>query len=367
MRSDMKRSLLLFATLLVCAAAAQAQMLDQLAPLKTYAAKSLSRCPDGIMTLEKVAGGPQSFQAYSVTIRSSDQYCGTQKYLLYSPKTQAVIIGAVVPLPEDGRPTAARVTDQASQLLGKKSTATVAPFPLQDGLKAVTISHDTPFGPFSMHGFVDAAEKFLIVGSRGNLKTDPAQTLREAIGAANAVRKGNSGAKVEILELSDFQCPTCARAHKSVDPIIEKNLSKVNYGRLDLPLFEHHNWAIQAAMAARAIQRVAPKKYWAYVDYVFANQEEIGKQNFDKFLSDYLEDHDIDKAAVQKIYASKAERQALLDQVSRVFSVGVAATPTYIVNGQMMGFGPEGQFTIDAIKKELGLPVGTAATKAKTK
>jgi protein-disulfide isomerase len=360
----MKRSLLLFATLLVCAGA-QAQMLDQLAPLKSYAAKSLSRCPDGVMTMERVPGGPPNFQTYTVTIRSSDQYCGTQKYLLYSPKTQAVIIGAVIPLPEDGRPVAARVTDQASQSLGKKSTATVSPFPLPDGLKAVTISHDTPFGPFSMRGFVDASEKYLIVGSKGNLRVDPAQTLREAIGASNAVRKGNITSKVEILELSDFECPSCARAHKTVDPIIEKNLSKVNYGRLDLPLFELHKWSIQAAMAARAIQRVAPKKYWAYVDYVFNNQEDIGKQNFDKWLSDYLEDHDIDKVAVQKIYGSKSEREALLDQVSRVFSVGVAATPTYIVNGQMMGFGPEGTFTIDAIKKELGLPTGTAATKGK--
>lgn len=364
MRSDMKRSLLILATLLVCAGA-QAQMRDPLAPLKDYAAKSLSRCPDGVLTMEKVPGGPQNFESYKVTIRSSDQYCGTQKYLLYSPKSQAVVIGAVIPLPEDARPIAVRVTEQASQALGKKSTATVAPFPLPDGLKAVNITHDTPFGPFSLKGFVDASEKFLIVGSKGNLRVDPAQTLREAIGASSAVRKGSVTSKIEILELSDFQCPSCARAHKTIDPIIEKNLSKVNYGRLDLPLFEHHQWAVQAAMVARALQRVAPKKYWAYVDHVFKNQEEIGKQNFDKWLNDYLEDNDIDKAAVQKIYASKAERAALLDQVSRVFSVGVAATPTFIVNGQMMGFGPEGTFTIDAIKKELGLPTGTAANKGK--
>src|SRR5215212_2451519 len=269
MRSDMKRSLLFLATLLVCAAS-QAQMLDPLAPLKTYAAKSLSRCPDGILTMERVPGGPTNFQAFTVTVRSSDQYCGTQKYLIYSPKTQQILIGAVVGLPEDGRPTVARISDEASRLLGNKLVATIAPFPLQDGLKAVNIARDTPFGPFNFHGFIDASEKFLIVGSRGSLKVDPAQTLRDALASSTAaVRKGNPKAKVEILELSDFQCPSCARAHTKVDPIIEKNLSKVNYGRLDLPLFEHHNWAVQAAMAARAIQRVAPKKYWSYVDYVF--------------------------------------------------------------------------------------------------
>jgi len=124
---------------------------------------------------------------------------------------------------------------------------------------------------------------------------------------------------------------------------------------------------MQAAMAARAISRVAPKKYWGYLDYVFKNQEEISKRPFDGFLTEYLQDHDIDAAAVQKIYASKTERAQLLDQVSRAFSIGIAATPTYIVNGQMMGFGPEGNFTIDAIKNALGLPLGTAAAKKEPK
>jgi protein-disulfide isomerase len=361
----MKRTLLLLTTFLVCAAA-QAQMVDPLAPLKTYAAKMLPRCPDGVMTMEQVPGGPTNFASYAVTIRSSDQYCGGQKYLIYSPKTQQILIGTVIALPSDGRPAAERISDESTRLLSHKVTATVAPFPLPDGLKAVNINRDTPFGPFAYHGFVDASERFLIIAARGNLKTDPAQSLREALSSStSAVRKGNPNAKLEILELSDFQCPSCARAHTKVDPIIEKNLSKVNYGRIDLPLFDHHPWAVQAAMAARAINRVAPKKYWAYVDYVFKNQEEIGKRPFDKVLQEYLQDNDIDPAAVQKIYSSKAERQALLEQVSRTFTIGVGATPTYIVNGQMMGFGPEGNFTIDAIKSALGLPTGTAATKSK--
>lgn len=367
MRSNMKRSLLFFVTLLVCAATAQAQMVDPLAPLKTYAAKALPRCPEGVLTMERMQGGPQNFNSFAVTIRSSDQHCGGQKYLLHSPKTHQILVGIVVPLPENGKPTAARLTEESARLLGHQVTATISPFPLQDGLKAVRITRDTPFGPFAYHGFVDAAERFLIVGSRGNLQVDPARSLRDGLGVATAaVRKGNANAKTEIIELSDFQCPSCARAHGKVDPIIRKNLSKVNYLRLDLPLFDGHKWALQAAMAARAINRVAPAKYWDYVDYVFKNQEEVGKQQFDKFLQGYLEDHDIDAAAVQKIYSSKSERQALLDQVSRAFSMGVAATPTFIVNGQMMGFGPEGNFTIDAIKRALGLPV-TSAAPAKSK
>ena len=368
MRNDMKRTLLFLVVAALVGVSAQAQMLDQTSALKTYASKILPRCPEGILTMERVQGGPQNFNAYSVTIRSSDQYCGGQKFLIYSPATHQILVGSVIALPGDGRPPHVRITEEASRLLNNKITATVAPFPLQDGLKAVAMKRDTPFGPFTYNGYIDASDQFLIVGSRGNLKVDPAQTVREALGTATyAVRKGNKMAKAEVIELSDFQCPSCARAHTKVDPIIEKNLSKVNYGRLDLPLFEAHKWALPAAMAARAIQRVAPAKYWAYVDYVFKNQETIGKAaSFDKVLQEYLEDHDIDAKAVQKIYGSKSERQALLDQVSKAFSFGVSGTPTFIVNGQLMGFGPDGSFTVDAIKTALGIPL-TPAAAAKSK
>lgn len=357
----MKRAFLAL-TLLVCATA-EAQRLDPLEPLKKYAAKVLPRCPGGSLTLEPVPVAPMNFNAYAATLRSSDQYCGAQKYLLHSPKSGQVLIGVVIDLPRDGRPVNVRIGEKAGQMLKAQATATVAPFPLPDGIKSVAITRGTPYGPFAYQAYVDASDGFLIVGYRGNLNTDPAKTLRDALGAAAAAQRGKSGAKVEILELSDFQCPTCARAHEMVEPIIRKNLSKLSYSRLDLPLFEHHEWALPAAMGARAIQRIAPAKYWAYVDFVFKNQEQIGKRPFDQTLKEYCEDHDIDFAALQKIYASKAERQALLDQVSRAFAVGVNSTPTFIINGQIMGFGPEGSFTIEAIRSALASAPAAAVKK----
>lgn len=361
----MKRVLIALATLLVCTAV-QAQMSDAVS-IRNYATKMMQRCPGGVLTVEPAGGGgPANFNIYSVTMRSDDQYCGGKKYLLHSPKTQQVLMGSVIPIPKDGRATNVRIAAEATKLLGKQMMATVAPFPLPDGIKAVNITRQTPYGPFSYTGFVDASESYLIVAMRGNLRTDPAQSLRETLNVASAVRRGNAAAKVEILELSDFQCPTCAMAHEKIEPIIQKNLGKVNYGRIDLPLFEHHEWALPAAMAARAIQRVAPAaKYWAYVDYVFKHQDEISKQPIDKFVQSYCEDHDISWPAVQKIYASKSERQALLDQISRAFAAGIASTPTFIVNGQVMGFGPEGTYTIESIKSAIG--AGAAPTKKPAK
>jgi protein-disulfide isomerase len=346
---------LLVATLVAgtfAGADAGAQSVDPNAPLRKYAEKVLPRCPDGNVIVEPQPGAaPAGFGIFTVTVRSSDQYCGSKKYLIYSPKSQQVVIGSIIQLPKDNRPLATRIAAETGSRLGKAVTANISPFPLPDGLKSVSIVRDTPFGPFSYLGFVDSSERFLIVGFRGLLTNDPAKVLRDALGTAAGARRGNAASKVEILELSDFQCPTCANAHAKVEPFIQKNLSKLNYVRLDLPLFEHHEWAVQAAMGARALQKVAPAKYWQYVDYVFKNQEQIGaRNNFDAVIKEWMEDNDVSWAEINKIYSNKAERTALLEQVSRAFAVGIASTPTFVVNGQIMGFGPEGQFTIDAIK-----------------
>jgi len=335
--------------------------------LQAYAAKALAKCPDGKIELRPInEPGPTGFIVFELTATSSDTTCGRHTLLLFSPASNQVLIGSILSLPFDNRTAEARIADTASSILKQNLTASVNAFPLPDSLHAVSMMRQTLWGPFAYHGFLDASGRFLIVGSRGNLYVDPATTLRESIGTENAVRRGNPNSKIKIIELSDFECPTCGRAHKEVEPLIGKNLSKVDYYRLDLPLFDHHEWAFPAAMGARAIQRVAPAKYWSYVNFVFGNQEMIGKTGpagFDKILQNFCEDNDIDWKKVEKIYRSPQERTALLDQVSRSFDVGVNSTPTYIINGQMIGYGPSGSFTMSAIRNVLGVPEPKPAKK----
>jgi len=325
------------------------------AALTRWATKALNKCPDSKITVEEmnVPLGPTNFQVFTVTQTSSDKQCGGQKYLLYSPKTEQVLMGSVVPLPADARPAEVRVTEVSNQLLKVDTKTTIAPFPLPDGLHAVTITKQTEYGPFSYHGFIDQGQHFLIISDRSNLRDDPAKALLDTLGVANGVHRGKTKSKVNIVELSDFQCPTCGKAHKTVEPMIAKALGKISYTRLDLPLFEHHQWSLFAALGARAIQKVAPAKYWTYVNYVFENQETIDKQKFDDVLKNFCEDRDMNWAAIEKIYRDPVEKAKLLEQVSHAFDAGIISTPTYIVNGQILGFGPEGKFTIDSIKKAI--------------
>ena len=352
----MKRALTatVLAFLPFCVLAQRAPTLN--AALTDFATRSLAKCPEAKISVGSVGRRSARLHALHADAESSDPSCQRKTYMLYSPSTRQVLIGTSSRCRRT-RGRSRRGSPRWPRALKEPVTATVAPFPLPDGLRAVSIVKQSKAagGGFSYHGFVDASNGYLIVGTRGNLNVDPGKAIVDAIGLTGATRRGNPKAKVQIIELSDFECPTCAKAHKKVEPIIAKNLDKVDYYRLDLPLFEHHEWALDAALGARALSKVAPAKYWNYVNFVFENQETIGKQPFDKFFQNYVEDHDINWKAVEKIYKSPAEKKALIDQVSRAFDNGILSTPTYIINGQVLGFGPEGQFTIDAIKSALGV------------
>lgn len=354
----MKRALTatVLALLPFCVLAQRAPTLN--AALTNFATRSLAKCPEAKITVAPVGQeGPRGFVLYQLSQESSDPSCQRKTYMLHSPVSGQVVIGTIFTLPEDARPVQARIAEVGSNALKEPVTAVVAPFPLPDGLRAVSIIKKSKAagGGFTYRGFVDSSNSYLIVGTRGNLNVDPGRAIVDSIGLTGATRRGNPKSKVQIIELSDFECPTCAKAHKKVEPIIARNLDKVDYYRLDLPLFEHHEWALDAALGARALSKVAPGKYWNYVNFVFENQETIGKEPFDKFFKNFVEDNDINWKAVEKIYKSPAEKKALIDQVSRAFDNGILSTPTYIINGQVIGFGPEGQFTIDAIKSALGV------------
>lgn len=352
----MKRALpaIVLAFLPFCALAQRAPTLN--AALTDFATRSLAKCPDSRVTVTPAEEGPSGFMAYKMIQESVDSSCQRQTYMLHSPRTGQVMIGSILQLEPNGKQLSARIADVATAALKQPVVATVAPFPLPDGIHAVSITKQTKgtIG-FTYHAFVDASNNYLIVGTRGNLSDDPGRTIIQSIGLGGAMHRGNPKAHVQIIELSDFECPTCAKAHKKVEPIIAKNLDKVDYYRLDLPLFEHHEWALAAALGARALSKVAPAKYWTYGNFIFENQETIGKQSFDKVFQNFCEDNDVNWKAAEKIYRSQAAKKALVDQVSRAFDNGILSTPTYIINGQILGFGPDGTFTIDAIKKAIGV------------
>src|SRR5437773_1661206 len=107
------------------------------AALKSYATKALPLCSDEKLTLDRLDQlGPTGFMTFSLTLESSDTTCGRHTNLLYSPSTQQILIGSVIPLAPDNRPADVRVAERSSELLKEPMTASLSrTFPLPDGLK----------------------------------------------------------------------------------------------------------------------------------------------------------------------------------------------------------------------------------------
>src|SRR5947209_19724079 len=142
--------------------------------LRDYAIKALPQCMGQTVTLEPFnRTGPAGFVPYALTQTSTDKTCGRQTFFFYSPASQQILIGQLFPLPPDSRPPADRIAEVASEALKQPIKVIVAPFPLPDGLHAVSMSRDTKYGPFSYHGFLDASGTWMIVGFRVDLRTDP--------------------------------------------------------------------------------------------------------------------------------------------------------------------------------------------------
>ena len=349
----MIKGLFVLAAVLATSPLSAAQAVD--ARLTRYAEHAFPRCPGQSIKVDPKAGGPSGFEVFHVDEKSTDKYCEDDRDLLVSPRTGQTLLGSITPLPDDARPLSDRLAEFGSKLLKVPATVRIAPLSLPDGLKAVSLLKETPFGHFGYDGFVDASEKYLIVGMRGTLNEAPETTLRNALGASAAAQRGKAAAKNEIIEISDFECPSCGLMHKLLEPAAARSLAKIHYIRLDLPLFMNHEWSFQAAMGARALQRVAPQKYWEYVNSVFANQEVLKKDTIDAFVKNFATDCDLDWAKLDAIYSSPAERQALLDQVSRTFALGINSTPTYLISGRMVGYA-DGDFTINTLRRAMGLP-----------
>lgn len=347
---------LLLATSVVLAALTASAQPTMTSALQKYVEKTMPSCPGGKIEVAPIdENGPMGFIAYRVTQTSSEASCGRTTGAFVSPVSGQVILSDVFTIPVDARPLEMRLGALAEQILQAPVTVSFDKTDFPDDLWGVSITKQTKFGPFAFHGYVDASRRFMLVGRRGFLNIDPGVTLLQALNLAPAAKRGNAGAKVQIVELSDFECPSCRRAHLAFEPLIRKNLSKISYQRLDLPLFESHQWSIYAALAARAIQRVAPDKYWDYVDFMFQNQEQISRQNVDQVIKGYVEDHDIDWKKIEPIYKSPKERADLLAQVSRAFDNGVNATPTFIVNGQFVYFGMDGAYLRKMLEAKLGI------------
>jgi protein-disulfide isomerase len=139
---------------------------------------------------------------------------------------------------------------------------------------------------------------------------------------------GASNRQIVMVAFSDFQCPYCATADKSIKQFMAKHKDKVTLVYKYFPLTQIHPEALPAARAAWAANKQG--KFWDYHDALYANQAKLGE-------AFYLE-----TATKLKLDLNKftADRKLADDFIVQDFKLGrklgVDGTPTFIMNGEVV-------------------------------
>ncbi len=91
---------------------------------------------------------------------------------------------------------------------------------------------------------------------------------------------GNDGAKIALLEFTDYQCPFCYRHTTQTQPQIEReyiDAGKIRYVSLDMPIPSLHPLAFKASEASHCAADQG--KFWEMRQRMFAYQKSLEPWN----------------------------------------------------------------------------------------
>ncbi|OGY23524.1 MAG: hypothetical protein A2172_04825 [Candidatus Woykebacteria bacterium RBG_13_40_15] len=152
---------------------------------------------------------------------------------------------------------------------------------------------------------------------------------------------GAKDAKVTIVEFSDFQCSHCARVYSVISQVLDSyEESQVRFVFRNFPL-GGNQYSIDAAVAAEAAGKQG--KYWDYCGLIYENQTKLDRES----LISYAKELDLNIDEFEKAMESKTSKDAVLMDVSDGEKLGVAATPTFFINGVKH----EGALSFDQFKE----------------
>lgn len=151
-----------------------------------------------------------------------------------------------------------------------------------------------------------------------DLKTNPQTIIGES------PTTGSTNSKIVLVEFSDFECPYCAEAHKTLKQLLAKYPDKMKLVYKNLPLTSIHPQALPAATAAWAAHQQG--KFWEYHDALFANQKQLSEtlyldiaKNLNLDLGKFKRDRTFATPAIEK-------------DIQLAEKLAVAGTPFFVIS-----------------------------------
>lgn len=139
--------------------------------------------------------------------------------------------------------------------------------------------------------------------------------------------KGRKDAKLALIEISEYQCPFCARhVRETVPQIIADyvDTGKIRYYFLDFPLAIHQQ-AFKASEAAACAGEEG--KFWEMHDILFENQKALTPEDLLKYAGRI----GLNTAAFKECLDSGRHADEIRKDMSEAQKAGVSGTPTSLI------------------------------------
>lgn len=172
-------------------------------------------------------------------------------------------------------------------------------------------------------------------GTAGN--TTPAPAGKVNVGVGHFPVKGNSNAKVTIIEFADFRCPFCEQFFTNTSNQIFKDY--VDTGKVKFAFRQFAFLGPASTTAANAAECANDQgKFWEFHDFLYKNQPpetDTSMFNTDTLTNDAVS-LGMDGAKFRSCLDGKTGDAKQAQDMADGQKAGVSGTPSFFVNGTLL-------------------------------
>ncbi|MGD0765383.1 MAG: thioredoxin domain-containing protein [Dehalococcoidia bacterium] len=188
---------------------------------------------------------------------------------------------------------------------------------------------------------------------------------------ADAPTKGPAGAKVTMIEFSDFECPYCERfVTQTLGQILQNYGDKIVFAFRNFPLTSIHPYSEKAAEAGECANDQGA--FWQFHDLMFQNQTTLagyvtadatgGVAKVVDSIKQYAASLNLDTAKFNQCLDSGTDKPkvdadvAALQKATQDAGITQYGTPTFFINGNYIG----GAYPYDTFKQAIDSALAAA-------